>query len=157
MQIQVYVTGERQKVGRWLSLPMSVHDLKQVLAEITDGNESCEIRDLKAPFAFESNDILAINQAVIDLAEYDHQLVIALCGCMKSIEQIIRILNSGSYRVLYGVDSLYDVAEVLMRPCYCGCDSDAHMRHIDIDRIICDLVAAGWHFQPDVRVAIQPL
>ena len=157
MQIQVYVTGERQKVGRWLSLPVSVHDLKQALAEITDGNEACVIRDLQAPFTFESNDILAINQAVIDLAEYDHRLVIALCGCIKSIEQIIRILNSGSYRVLYGVDSLYDVAEVLMRPSHYGRGPDAHMRHIDIDRIICDLVAAGWYFQPDVHVAIQPL
>lgn len=158
MQIQIYVTGEGQAVGRWLSLPMSPDDLKQALEEIADGNGALEIHDFEAPFIIEKNDdVFSVNETAAIIAEFDHRLVFALCGCTNSVQQVIRILNSGQYRVYYDVDSLYDVADVLMRSGYYGRVPAALWRFIDYDKMVRNLEDAGWHFQPEVRVAVLPL
>jgi len=158
MKIRIYVTSEGQAVGRWLSLPMSEDDLKQGLEEIADGNGACEIQDFEAPFMIEMNaDVFAVNEAAAVMAEYDHRLVFALCGCTNSVEQVIRILSGGQFKVYYGVESLYDVADDLIRSGHYGRVPAAFRRYIDYDKVVRDLEDAGWHFQPEVQVAVQPL
>jgi len=158
MNMQIYVTGSGQTVGRWLSLPMSRDNLKQALEEIADGNEAWEIHDFEAPFIIDRDDnVFSVNETAAALAEYDHRLVYALCGCTDSVEQVLRILIGGQYRVYYDVDSLYEVADALLRSGYYGRVPVALWRYIDFDKVIHDLEDAGWHFQPEVRVAVQPL
>lgn len=158
MKIQIYVAGEGQAVGRWLSLPMREDGLKQVLEEIADGKRACEIRDFEAPFIIEKyDDVFTINEAVAVMAEYDHRLVFALCGCTNNVEQVIRILNSGQYKVCYDVESLHDVADALMWSGYYGRVPVSLKRYIDYDKVVRELENAGWHFQPEVHVAVMPL
>ncbi|ALS24358.1 hypothetical protein IJ22_40480 [Paenibacillus naphthalenovorans] len=137
---------------------MSEDDLKQALEKIADGDGVWEIRDFEAPFIIEKkDDVFAVNEIAAIMAEYDHRLVFALCGCTNNADQVIRILNSGQYNVCYDVESLYDVADVLMRSGYYGRVPVALWRFIDYHKVVRDLEDAGWYFQPEVRVAVQPL
>lgn len=76
---------------------------------------------------------------------------------MDIVEQIIHFLIGGQYRVYYDVDSLYEVADALLRSGFYGRVPVAFRWYIDFDKVIHDLEDAGWHFQPEVRVAVQPL
>jgi hypothetical protein len=157
MQIQIYVTGEGETVGRWLSLPMHPDDLRKAMQEIADGNEALEIRDFEAPFIIErDDDVFTVNEAAAVMAQYDHRLVYALCGCTDNADQVIRILNGGQFRVYYDVDSLYDVADAMVRSRYYGRVPVTLKRFLDYDKLVRQLADAGWHFQPEVRVAVQP-
>ncbi|MFD1956606.1 hypothetical protein ACFSL6_21075 [Paenibacillus thailandensis] len=87
----------RRNVGRWLSLPMHPDDLRKAMQEIADGNEALEIRDFEAPFIIErDDDVFTVNEVAAVMAQYDHRLVYALCGCTDNADQVIRILNGDS-------------------------------------------------------------
>ncbi|WP_174351606.1 antirestriction protein ArdA [Paenibacillus sp. JMULE4] len=158
MHIQIYVTGEGETVGRWLSLPMHPDELRMAMHEIADGNEALEIRDFEAPFIIErDDDVFTVNEAAAVMAQYDDQLVYALCGCTDNADQVIRILNGGQFRVYYDVDNLYDVADAMVRAGLYGRVPVALRRFLDYDKMVRALADAGWHFHPEVRVAVQPL
>jgi|GEM_PF-5513219 len=164
MQIRICVAGRvdgnKNKLsgGEWISLPMPVNELELVLGHIGASPTDRIIIDWEAPFWIESDvDVWLINETAYTLAEYDNRLVYALCGCIDSMDILLTVLQTSRYNVYYDVQSLRDVAKMLMRSGYYGHIPAQIRKYIDLDKLVRNMEERGWHMQHEVNTAVQLL
>ncbi len=164
MQIRVCVAGRVDgnknglSRGEWISLPMPVNELEEVMRRIGASPADRIITDWEAPFWIESDtDVWWINETAYTLAEYDNRLVYALCGCIDNMDMLLTVLKTSRYNVYYDVQSLHDVAKMLIRSGYYGHVPAPIRKYIDMDKLVRDMEDRGWHMQHEVNTAVQLL
>ncbi|GAB2716760.1 antirestriction protein ArdA [Paenibacillus macerans] len=161
MQINVYIANlakynEGKLVGRWVTLPMERHELKQCIRDVLGKDEEYAIHDYESPFAIgEYEDVFAINDDMEILNRYDDRLVAALCEFLGNRDEVIQALQAGEFIVYYDIDDLTDVAEQMAEEGLFGHVPPSLMPYLDYGKIARDLQHDGWYLSRQLRIAVR--
>lgn len=162
MDVKLYVANlakynEGELVGKWLTLPMSLEELKERIRCILGEDEEYTIHDYEGPFCIgEYEDIYRINDIATVIARYDSRVVFALSECLDNVDEVVRQLESGDYSVYFDVDNLSDVAANMVDEGYFGPIPTPIACYIDNEKIARDLKMDGWYMHYEMKVAVRP-
>jgi len=114
VEINVYVANLAQYnagwlVGEWLMLPMAEDALQEAISEILGDDEEIAIHDYESFVAIsEYENPYKLNEMLHQLKPYDDKLIESLYFHFSSLEDVLKVLQSGEYSCYYDMESMQD-------------------------------------------------
>ncbi len=109
--------NEGSIVGKWLSIPMDEDELHEDIEEIIGEDEEYIITDTESPFeigAYDSIEEWNYFLKLIEREKISFNVVAMLLDEFDNYEEVISVIENGSIRIFYGVESMEDVAKIIM-------------------------------------------
>lgn len=167
--MKIYLTNlgkynEGELIGEWVELPASQEELQKVFERIGINEEYEEyfITDYECDFyevgEYENIDKLNdIAERIKELDEEESKVVKALMQELGyTLDEAIKKVNNGDYRIYYDCDDMADVAYQVVEECdYLNNASDIVARYFDYESFGRDLGIEGTYIFTDDNEAIE--
>jgi antirestriction protein len=167
--MKIYLTNlgkynEGELIGEWVELPVSQEELQEVFKRIGINEEYEEYFitdyecDLYEVGEYENIDKLNdIAERIKELDEEESKVVKALMQELGyTLDEAIKKVNNGDYRIYYDCDDMADVAFQVVEECdYLNNASDIVARYFDYESFGRDLGIEGTYIFTDDNEAIE--
>lgn len=167
--MKIYLTNlgkynEGELIGEWVELPVSQEELQEVFKRIGINEEYEEYFitdyecDLYEVGEYENIDKLNdIAERIKELDEEESKVVKALMQELGyTLDEAIKKVNNGDYRIYYDCDDMADVAFQVVEECdYSNNASDIVARYFDYESFGRDLGIEGTYIFTDDNEAIE--
>lgn len=167
--MKIYLTNlgkynEGELIGEWVELPVSQEELREVFKRIGINEEYEEYFitdyecDLYEVGEYENIDKLNdIAERIKELDEEESKVVKALMQELGyTLDEAIKKVNNGDYRIYYDCDDMADVAFQVVEECdYLNNASDIVARYFDYESFGRDLGIEGTYIFTDDNEAIE--
>lgn len=167
--MKIYLTNlgkynEGELIGEWVELPVSQEELQEVFKRIGINEEYEEhfITDYECDLyevgEYENIDKLNdIAERIKELDEEESKVVKALMQELGyTLDEAIKKVNNGDYRIYYDCDDMADVAFQVVEECdYLNNASDIVARYFDYESFGRDLGIEGTYIFTDDNEAIE--
>lgn len=137
-------------------LPMAEDALQEAIGEILGDDEEIAIHDYESVVAIsEYENPYKLNELLHQLKPYDDKLIESLYFHFSSLEDVLKVLQSGEYSCYYDMESMHDVAYELVEEGLYGTIPDSIKSYIDYTKISRDLTLQGWIVVNEVATCIH--